>query len=321
MRESTIGTRGSELALWQARWVKEKLEELSPRCRFTVKVIKTTGDKVLDKSLAGMGGGGFFTKELELALQEGSIDLAVHSMKDVPTRLPSGLVMGAITAREDVRDVLISPAGFTLDTLPPGARVGTSSLRRRAQLWHHRPDLRIEELRGNLPTRLERMKTQNLAAIILAAAGVKRLGWENLVSQYLPLSLVLPAAGQGAIGVEVREEDEEIKALVAPLHHLETAVALEAERAFLRELGGGCQVPAGAWAQVKGKEVELEGLVADLKGKKVLRGRKLGPLDRAGQVGEDLAQALKKEGAEEILLRSQLAAGASGPGFGVTQKT
>lgn len=306
MRRATVvlGTRGSELALWQTNWVTERLAGLYPDLSWRVETIKTTGDKMLDVPLARIGGKGLFTKELETALLDRRIDIAVHSLKDLPTELPAGLEVMAITAREDPRDVLLSSREITLAGLPPGARLGTSSLRRKAQLWHWRPDLELVDLRGNLTTRWKKMRELELDGIILAAAGALRLGWEERIRDYLPYEICLPAVGQGALVIEGRARDGEIAGLLQPLHHEGTARVTAAERAFLAGLGGGCQVPIGALAEEDGRgQIRLRGVIADLEGREFLRAENRGPAEAAGEIGRQLAATLIAQGAGRILAR------------------
>ncbi|MDA8235235.1 MAG: hydroxymethylbilane synthase [Clostridia bacterium] len=300
-REIIIGTRDSALALWQTHWVVENLQRLNPQYSFKVIEMKTQGDKILDVALAKIGDKGLFTKELEVAMLNKETDLAVHSMKDLPTKLPDGLIIGAICEREEPGDVLISRDGKKLDELPQGARVGTSSLRRRAQLKKYRPDIQIEDLRGNLNTRMNKLETQNLDAIILAAAGVVRLGWADRITQRIPYEVSLPAVGQGSVGIEIRANDPEVAALVKTLEHRESAVAILAERAMLRKLEGGCQIPIGALGQVSGDELTLEGVVAGLDGKDLIRSSVIGPVDNPEKIGIELADKLLAMGADEIL--------------------
>ncbi len=297
-----IGTRASRLALWQARWVQNRLQQHWPGLTVEQVAIQTTGDRILDSPLAKIGGKGLFVKEIEEALLAGSIDLAVHSMKDVPTRLPPGLEIGCITERADPRDclVLAAPARSLAD-LPRNARVGTSSLRRRAQLLHHRPDLRISDLRGNVDTRLRKMAEQQLDAIVLAAAGLQRLDYGNRIGLYLQPEDCLPAIAQGALGLEIRCEDENTGTLLAPLHHGATATAVTAERAFLARLEGGCQVPVAGYAQLLDGRLLLTGLVAGLDGSVLLRGSLEGSGDQAAQIGTALADRLLAQGAGAIL--------------------
>lgn len=301
MRTIVIGTRESALALWQTNWVLAALKKTHPDFTFTVKKIKTKGDKLLDVALAKIGDKGLFTKELELAMLAGEIDLAVHSMKDLPTQLPPGLTLGAILPREKAGDVVLSHLGYDLDTLPKGAKVGTSSLRRRAQLLHYRPDLKIADLRGNVGTRITKLKQEGFQAIILAAAGVIRLGHDELVTQYIPHEICLPSVGQGAIAVEIREGDEKIASMVARIAHRETTGAVLAERAFLRTLEGGCQIPIGAFATVVGEEITLKGLVANLDGSRVIKGSMTGSMEAPEELGQQLGTRLLAMGAQEIL--------------------
>jgi hydroxymethylbilane synthase len=297
-----IGTRGSLLALTQSEWVKAALERRWPECRVELKIIKTTGDKILDVPLAKVGGKGLFVKELEDALLEGAVDLAVHSMKDVPADLPHGLEIGAIPGREDPRDVLVSRTGQDLPSLPPNARVGTSSLRRAAQLKSIRPDIEIENLRGNLDTRLRKLQEGRYDAIVLAAAGIHRMGWQDRITAYLNPTEFLPAIGQGALGIEIRSEDKAVRELLALLHDSDTAVAVQAERSLLKGLEGGCQVPIAGYAQVSdGRVVELTGLVASLDGKQIFRRTRSAPCDQAESLGRDLARELLDAGARSIL--------------------
>ncbi|HEX7117643.1 MAG TPA: hydroxymethylbilane synthase [Longimicrobiales bacterium] len=298
-----LGSRGSRLALWQAEHVKRRLEEAHRGLHVEIRILHTTGDRITDVPLARIGDKGLFTKEIDRAVVSGAVDAAVHSLKDVPTRLADGLALAAVLEREDPRDVYIPAAGSadTLDGLPAGATVGTSSLRRRAQLLHTRPDLRVEDLRGNLDTRMERLREGRYDAIILARAGIRRLGFEDAVRQVLEPPAWLPAVGQGALGVAVREDDERTRALLAPLRHAETAAATTAERAFLRTLEGGCQIPIGALATVEAGRLTLHGLVAGIDGHPLLRGEADGAADEAEAVGVALAHRLLDRGAGGIL--------------------
>jgi hydroxymethylbilane synthase len=282
----------------------------------TLETIKTTGDRILDVPLAQVGGKALFVKEIEEALLGQRVDLAVHSMKDVPTDLPAGLAIVAVTEREDPADVLISRTGAKLKDLPSRARVGTSSLRRQAQLLHYRPDLTLVGLRGNLDTRLRKLEAEGLDAIILAAAGVKRLGWMDRITEYLSPDICLPAIGQGALGIEMRESGAEsrepgVLRIVNVLDHRETHAAVLAERAFLRRLEGGCQVPFAAHAEVAGGGLLLRGLVASPDGAHLLRGERRGRQDQAEAMGISLAEDLLTRGAAEIL---QAVLRRSGPG-------
>lgn len=297
----TIGTRGSQLALWQANWVKAALRRRQPDLNVELSIIKTQGDKILDVPLAKVGGKGLFVKEIEEALLDGRVDLAVHSMKDMPAIIPEGLGIGAIPEREEPRDVLISRKGLALDRLQAGARVGTSSLRRSAQLLHVRPDLVIVPLRGNLDTRLKKLTGEPLDAIVLAAAGVRRLGLADRITQILDTSIMLPAVGQGALCIEIRQDDPRVAPLVAALDDLETRRVVLGERAFLTRLQGGCQVPIAGYGHIDEKGYTLTGLVCDVDGSHRIKQSLTGPASRSERIGLDLAEALLAQGAGEIL--------------------
>jgi len=292
-----LGTRKSKLALWQANFVKEKLEALG--CKVELVPITTTGDKILDAPLAKIGGKGLFVKEIENALLAGEIDLAVHSLKDVPMIIPEGLTLSAITEREEPYDVLISRNGNKLEELPSGAVVGTSSLRRQVQIKRRRRDLRVEILRGNVDTRLRKLKEGLYDAIVLAYAGVKRMGLSGEISQVL--EDFIPAVGQGSLVIETRAEDERVINFVKVLNHKESWLRAVCERAFLRELQGGCQVPIGAYAWIEGDRIKIKGFISDLEGERFLEGYEEGSLQKAEEVGKRLAQRLLREGGEEIL--------------------
>jgi hydroxymethylbilane synthase len=301
-----IGTRGSPLALWQAEHVASRLRVAVPQRAVHLETIRTTGDKILDVPLAQIGGKALFLKEIEEALLQGRVDLAVHSMKDVPTDLPAGLLITAITEREDALDCLISRSGVGLAALPRGARVGTSSLRRQAQLRHHRPDLVVVSLRGNLDTRIRKLATEGLDAILVATAGVKRLGLSDRIAERIAPEILLPPMGQGALGIECREPDTEGRhpsaaEAVRVLDHPETRTAVLAERAMLRRLEGGCQVPIAAYAEVAGEAVVLRGLVASLDGRSIVRGEARGERRDPEAVGHALADDLLRRGGAEIL--------------------
>jgi hydroxymethylbilane synthase len=300
-RSLVLGTRGSRLAVWQAEWVQARLRESAPDVTVTLRRIKTSGDKILDVPLATIGGKGLFVKEIEDALLQGDIDLAVHSMKDVPTVLPGGLEILCVPAREDPRDALISREAKPLDRLPKGARVGTSSLRRQAQLLHHRPDLRIEMLRGNLDTRLRKLRDGEFDAVVVAAAGLKRMGWLEQVTEYLPSDVSLPAIGQGALGLEGRGDDAFVRGVVASLDDAPTRTAVTAERALLERLEGGCQVPIAAHARLSEGRLHLEGLVASVDGRRLVRDSIEGPVASARELGRRLAEQLLRRGGEAIL--------------------
>ncbi len=296
-----IGTRGSKLALWQANWVKSALNAGNTSIAVELVPIKTRGDKILDVPLAKVGGKGLFVKEIEDALLNGRIDLAVHSMKDMPSEIPDGLCVGAIPEREIPQDVLISKKGLLLHDLMPGARIGTSSLRRSAQLLHARPDLVILPLRGNLDTRLKKLETENLDAIILAAAGVKRLGLENRITEYLDENVMLPAVGQGALCIEIRQNDPEIEPIIAALNHQETWTVVMGERAFLNRLEGGCQVPIAAHGKLEKNTFTLCGLVAAVDGTTIIKETLSGPEDSSESIGVNLANRLLSMGAKNIM--------------------
>jgi hydroxymethylbilane synthase len=300
-KDLRIGTRGSQLALYQANWVREGLVQAHPDLNVILITIKTTGDKIQDVPLAKIGGKGLFVKEIEEALIQKRVDLAVHSIKDVPTELPEELHLSAITKREDPRDVFISKDGKNLRKLQQGAKIGTSSLRRQAQLLHFRKDLDLIPLRGNLDTRLKKLETMNLDGIVLAMAGVKRLGFESRITEIIPAELSLPAIGQGALGIETRKEDQEVEDRIHFLNDLPSAIAVSAERAFLKKLEGGCQVPIAAYAQVIDFSISIDGLVATIDGRELIKHHLEGPADQAESLGTKLAEILLRKGAKEIL--------------------
>jgi hydroxymethylbilane synthase len=290
-----IASRGSQLALWQARWVSAQLTALGHECR--IEIVKTTGDKITDVPLAKVGTKGLFTKEIEEALLDGRADLAVHSLKDLPTELPEGLVLAAVPEREDPRDAVV---GKCLADLPRGAKVGTSSLRRAAQLRKLRPDLAIESVRGNLDTRLRKLDEGQYDAILLAAAGLKRLGWGDRIAEILPAEIMCSAVGQGALAIETRASGAGFDAIRA-MDHADTHAAVLAERGVLGALGGGCQVPIGAHATVEGGKLRLLGLVASPDGGEVVRGESEGPASEAESLGRALGNELLERGARRIL--------------------
>ena len=300
-----IGTRGSKLALWQAEWVKSRLENLHSGLAVELTIIKTKGDKILDVPLAKVGGKGLFVKEIEAALSAGSIDLAVHSMKDMPAEIPTGLCIGAVPVREVPVDALITRDAQTLETLPRGARIGTSSLRRASQLRRARPDIEIVPLRGNLDTRLRKLDEGQMEAIVLAAAGVRRLGLEARISQKLDTEIMLPAVGQGALCIETRDGDTTIAPLVAPLEDAATRIAVTAERAYLHRLEGGCQVPIAGHATLLDGRLTLCGLVSDLEGQTVIKATQVGRPEEAETIGRELADHLLERGARAVLDRLQ----------------
>lgn len=296
-----IATRGSKLALWQSNHVKAVLEKANPGLEVELLVLKTKGDKILDVALAKVGGKGLFVKEIEEALLDGRAEIAVHSMKDVPTDLPAELELAATDVREDVRDALFTREAAGLDDLPPGAKVGTSSLRRQAQLLHRRPDLEIVSIRGNVDTRLRKLHDENLDAVVLAAAGVKRLGYADRVTEYLPVEVSLPATCQGSLGIQIRRDDDRTRKLIEVFVHRPTAVAVTAERAFLKTLEGGCQVPIAGLAIAEGGRVKMEGLVGSVDGKRIIRERIEGPEEEAEKLGVQLATVILEKGGREIL--------------------
>jgi len=296
-----IGTRGSKLALWQANWVKSTLEAHHPSLKTELVIIKTKGDKILDVPLAKVGGKGLFVKEIEDALLNRHIDIAVHSMKDMPAEIPDGLCIGAIPERETPYDVLISKKGLPLSELKPGATIGTSSLRRAAQILLARPDLVIKSLRGNLDTRLRKLENEDYDAVILAAAGVKRLGLDSRITEYLNENIMLPAVGQGALCVEIRQNDQRIDSIVAALEHPQTRSVVMGERAFLKRLEGGCQVPMAAHGKIEHNTFTLCGLVATLDATTVIKETLSGDKDSAETIGLKLAERLISRGAQEII--------------------
>lgn len=300
-RTLKIATRKSPLALWQANFVKDRLEALYPELQVELVPMSTQGDKILDTPLAKVGGKGLFVKELETAMLEGRADIAVHSMKDVPVEFPEGLGLHTICEREDPRDAFVSNRFGQIDELPQGAVVGTSSLRRQCQLRAARPDLVIRDLRGNVNTRLAKLDAGEYDAIILAAAGLKRLEMAHRITAFIEPEQSLPANGQGAVGIECRLDDHELHVLLAPLEHPETRIRVLTERAMNRALQGGCQVPIGAYALVQGEEVWLRGLVGSPDGSRVIRDEIRGPLADGEALGHTLAQRLLADGADVIL--------------------
>ncbi len=299
MSRSTLilGTRGSKLAVHQSQWVQARLQELAPDLTISLTRIQTSGDKILDVPLAKIGGKGLFVKEIEDALLSREIDLAVHSMKDVPTALPEGLEILCVPSREDPRDALITRDGCGLDQLKPGARIGTSSLRRQAQLLHYRPDFIIAMLRGNLDTRLRKLHDGQFDAIVLASAGLRRLAWEQEITQYLPVDVSLPAIAQGALGIEARSDDTFVRELLARFEHPATRITVTAERALLHRLEGGCQVPIAAHAVLEGDILRLDGLVASVDGRRIIRHQITGAAAEAFQLGTTSGGTLTGGGA------------------------
>lgn len=297
----TIGTRQSLLALWQSNYIAARLREQYPECEVVLKKIVTKGDRILDVPLAKIGGKGLFTKEIEQELIDGTVDLAVHSLKDMPTVLPEGLCLTAITSRANVGDAFVSNNYNSFDELPQGAVLGTSSLRRKAQLLAARPDLKIVDLRGNVDTRLRKLDEGHMDAIILAAAGLERLGYGERIKEVIPAKVCLPAVGQGALAIESRDNDAEVREMLAFLNDEATKQATDAERAFLGLLEGGCQVPIGVHADVENGEIRIEAIIAELDGKKILRDTIVGKAANAAELGRELGKKMLAEGGQEIL--------------------
>lgn len=303
-RPIRIGSRKSQLALIQTHWVRDNLQQAFPERSFEIHTMSTQGDKILDVALAKIGDKGLFTQELESSMLDGDVDFAVHSLKDLPTRLPQGLTLGCVTEREDPSDALVVHENHRdkqIDQLPEGAVIGTSSLRRLAQLRHHFPHLRFKDVRGNLNTRLKKLDNGEYDALILAAAGLIRMNMGDRVHQVLPPKISLHAVGQGALGIECRDNDPDILALIQKLQHQPTAYRCYAERAFLRELEGGCQVPIGVNTALDGDRLTLTGLVASLDGKTVIRDTVSGRTSEADSLGIGLAETLRQQGAQDIL--------------------
>lgn len=300
MKHLRIGTRGSLLAKWQAEFVRKQIFQTSG-IEGEIIIIKTTGDKMQQSALSQIGGKGIFIKELEDALLEESIDIAVHSVKDIPTEVPPGMSFPAICRREDVRDCLVSGNGAVLSNLRRGARVGTGSLRRQAQLRHARPDLDVRDLRGNVDTRLRKVESGEYDAVMLAKAGLDRLGWTHRISETLSPDVCMPAVGQGALGIECRASDAETSAALDKLNDAETRSAIVAERSLLSVLQGGCQVPLGAWARMEGNELVLDACVCSIDGLQYVKQRATAPPEQARALGERMAHMLIEAGAQNIL--------------------
>ena len=296
-----IGTRGSSLALTQTNYTAERIMREMPQANIEICVIKTSGDIMQDVSLLQIGGKGVFVKEIEDALLAGSIDLAVHSMKDVPTEIPSGLTFAAVLPREDVRDVLVSRGNRKIEQMRKGAKIGTGSLRRASQLLAMLPDLEIVSLRGNLDTRLKKIETENLDGVIVAAAGVKRMGLTGKITQYLPVEIMLPAVGQGALGLEIRDNDSRLKEILARLNHAPAYTEVAAERSFLRHLGGGCRLPIAALGKQEGDKLSLEGLVAAPRGSGIIRDKVQGTAAGVEELGKKLADMILERGGRKLL--------------------
>lgn len=295
-----IGTRGSKLALWQSEYIKGLVEEITG-LPVELMIIKTTGDKILDVPLAKVGGKGLFTKEIEVELIAGTVDLAVHSMKDVPTDLPEGLAICGMPQRVDPRDVIVSGAGYDLETLPQGAKLGTSSLRRRSQVVAMRPDLEIVDVRGNLDTRMNKAENGELDAVILAAAGITRLGWQERITHYIPTEQMVSAVGQGAIGIEIREDDEFMQGVCTALTDAETLMCVRAERVVMNRLDGGCQVPIGAYARIEDGKLVMDAFVGSVDGTEILRHQLVGDVSEPVMLGEAMVDRLRDMGADKVL--------------------
>lgn len=297
-----IGSRGSDLALWQSNFIKKEIERKNRSVSVEIKLIKTKGDKVIDVALSKIGDKGLFTKELEIELLEGNIDLAVHSLKDLQTEIPGGLKLSAVTKRHEVEDVLIArKKGLTILDLKENAIVATGSLRRRSQLLHLRPDIKVVELRGNVPTRINRLLESDWDAIILARAGVERLKLNKYISSFIDTDLILPAVGQGALGIEIRSDNKFVDEILQSIHDEKTYMAVSAERSFLKALQGGCQVPIGAYAEVKSNGIYLDGLVGSVDGTITFRKKLRGSKDSPQLLGKKLAADLLEAGAGEVL--------------------
>jgi hydroxymethylbilane synthase len=299
-----IGSRASALALWQSEHIASRLRQLNPAITVEIITIKTTGDIILDSPLSKIGDKGLFTKELEHALLKGEIDLAVHSLKDVPTQLNPGLILGAVTEREDIRDVFIAHPKkqySTFKDVPLGGKIATGSLRRKCQLLHHRPDLTIIDIRGNLKTRFEKLEQSDWDGMLLAKAGVTRLGLSNVISEIFPTDIILPAVGQGALGVEIRDTNNELLQIISALNHTETRQATNGERALLRHLEGGCQIPIGTYGRIEQGRFLLNAMVGSLDGKRIVNGSVSGEPTESEKLGTALAEELMSRGAKEIL--------------------
>jgi hydroxymethylbilane synthase len=296
-----IGSRGSDLALWQSNFIKSELERLYPDYSVSITIIKTTGDKIVDSPLSVIGGKGAFTAELEEALIRNEIDLAVHSLKDLPTQIHSELIITAIPPRADVRDAFIGKLSKSITTLPIGATVATGSLRRKAQLLALRPDLQIADIRGNVPTRVRKLHENDWDGMILASAGLTRLSMQSEISEYVDTDLMLPAPGQGALAIQCRATDSRIRTLLLPLNDMKTNVCVSAERIVLNELGGGCQVPIGAYAKYDGEKIFLSACVAATNGSKVIKHSVESSVEAIEQAARSLAQTLLDNGGKSVL--------------------
>ena len=300
-RVIVVGSRGSKLALIQSNWVISELKRLNPGLEFQIEKISTKGDRITNAPLSRLGGVGLFTKELEVALIKEKIDIAVHSAKDVPTEIHEGLTIGATPKREDPHDVLISCNNASLEKLPDNARIGTSSLRRKAQLLAFREDYKILDLRGNLDTRLKKLEEEDLDAIVVACAGLLRMNYTSQISQIIPFDIMLPAVGQGSLCIEIRKDDTRIQKIVSDIDDEQTRIAVKTERSLLAKLQGGCQVPIGAYAEIQGKEVSVEAIICTLDGDHAIRDRHSGPKNQAAKIGEELARRMLENGGLKIL--------------------
>ncbi|MBC8439258.1 MAG: hydroxymethylbilane synthase [Deltaproteobacteria bacterium] len=296
-----IGTRGSQLALWQANFIKSEIEHLFPDLIVELKIIKTTGDMITDRPLAMVGGKGLFVKEIETALLNNDIDIAVHSMKDMPGKLPCGLIIGAIPERENPFDVLISKDNSLLTDYKKGAKIGTSSLRRASQIKHIRPDVIIESIRGNLDTRIKKLKAGDYDAIVLAAAGLRRLGQDSAITEYLDETIMIPAVGQGALCIETRDNDDDIAAIMKKLDHRDTRICVTGERAFLKQIEGSCHIPVACFGKIKGHDVLLTAVVASEDGKELIKEHILSPINKVEPSGQALAVKVLEKGGKKIL--------------------
>jgi len=300
-KKIVIGTRGSQLALWQANFIKSEIKGFFPELDVRLNIIKTTGDRITDRPLAQVGGKGLFVKEIENALLEKDIDLAVHSMKDMPGELPEGLTIGAIPKRENPFDVLITRDDTLLADFKPGTKVGTSSLRRASQIKHIRPDIQIVSIRGNLDTRIKKLKSGEYDAIVLAAAGLHRLGQKDEISEYLDESIMTPAVGQGALCIETREIDPDIEPIMAKLDHFETRLCVTGERAFLKQIEGSCHIPVACFSKIVENEVIMTAVVASEDGKEIIKEQIVSPFNGVQENGQILADQVLNNGGKKIL--------------------
>ncbi|MBI2485734.1 MAG: hydroxymethylbilane synthase [Deltaproteobacteria bacterium] len=298
-----IGSRASRLALWQAEFIKGLITRSFPGLKIGISVIRTTGDRIADLPISEIGGKELFVKEIEEALLRNEIDVAVHSLKDLPTVLPDGLRIGAVGKRHDPRDALVSKEGIRFYEFPKGARIGTGSVRRQAQLLYLRPDLQIIPIRGNVDTRLRKLRNEGFDGVVLALAGLERMGFHNEVTEVFSFDILVPAPGQGVIAVECREYDDEISRMLVQINHEETQIAASAERAFLERLGGSCHVPVGCFAEIKEDSVKILGLIASPDGKQLIREDIEGSVQSHKSLGKELAERILKKGGEEILSR------------------